>query len=166
MAKKGEMKRLALSGLIVACVTSAAGAAPPPAPPAYVYEAGQLLAASPAPSDVERLRTLFSNDVQVFENGESVAEGRQAWLRLAETKIIHAQRRVIGHVEASAGYSKGGGDLLVVDEVDIVDRRGLPTTFLADPRLQTRAFLYQFGSDGLIRTVRITEAAGFWEQAR
>ena len=160
------MKLLASCALVFACVASAAAAAPPPAPPVYVYEAGRLLAAPSAPSNVDLLQPLFSNDVHIFENGEPVAEGRQAWLKFAETKIIHTQRRLIGHVEASAGYSKGGGELLVVDEIDTVDRRGLPATFIADPRLQTRAFLYQFGLDGLIRTVRITEAAGFWEQAR
>lgn len=152
--------------LVVAFLMAAAGgasAAPPPPPPGYVYSASRVLSGVIAPTEVTALAPRFSKDVKVYENGDLVADGETAWLSLAQRKLATPQRRVIGLAQSSGGYSKGGGDLLVIDVVDTVDRTSLPSSSIVDPRLTTRSFLYQFDADGLIHVVRIASAGGFWE---
>ena len=102
------------------------------------------------------MSALFAGDVKVFENGRLVADGVSAWIKLEKMEIGRLQRRVIG-------FSEGGGDLLLVDMIDTVDRTNLPPTFIADPRWKTRATLYQFGPDHLIHLVRLSAVEGIWE---
>lgn len=157
------MKRCLLVVALLATAAGGARAAPPPPPPGYVYSASRALSGVMTPTEVAALAPRFSQDVKVYENGALVADGEVAWLSLAQRELATPQRRVIGLAQSSAGYSKNGGDLLVVDVVDSVDRTNLPSSAIADPRLTTRSFLYQFGSDGLIQVVRIASAGGFWE---
>ena len=166
MPSTAQVRRMKRYLLVVAFLAAAAGgarAAPPPPPPGYVYSASRVLAGAMAPTEIAALAPRFSKDVKVYENGDLVADGEAAWLSLARRKLAAPQRRVIGLAQSSGGYSKDGGELLVVDVVDSVDRAALPPGSIADPRLTTRSFLYQFGADGLIHVVRIARAGGFWE---
>lgn len=137
-------------------------AAPPPAPPEYVFEATKILAASGS-QDAARVAPLFADDVKAYRNGGLVAAGKAAWLTLRAAKAAHFNGDVAGLSQGWASSGQGGGDLLVIDTYDSVDRTDLPPHFLADPRVVTRSTLYQFGQDGLIHAVRIAEVAGFLE---
>ena len=114
-------------------------------------------------ADLELCAAMFAEDVKIYENGNIIATGRTAWLSFARRQLATSQRRVIGYAESSSGYSDGGGELLVIDDIDTVDRASLPPNFLADPRVAARSFLFEFGQDGLIHTVRISKAGGFWQ---
>jgi hypothetical protein len=128
-------------------------------------DASKILA-SPAGFDPAKIAPLFAQDVKVFRNGKLIAEGKPAWLSLRGSHGGHYNGRVIAFSQASAGYSEDGGDLLVIDTYDTVDRTNLPPTFLADPRMASRSTLYQFGRDGLIHTVQIAEVAGFMQAGK
>ncbi|HEX4736248.1 MAG TPA: hypothetical protein VH331_01675 [Allosphingosinicella sp.] len=136
-------------------------AAPPPPPPSYVSDASRVLT-SPT-LDGPKVGSLFADDVKVYRNGKLIADGKIAWLKLRQAEVGHYYGRVLGYSRSYGGYSEGGGDLLVFDTYDTVDRRNLPPTFIADARPATRSTLYQFGSDRLIHNVRIAEVAGFLE---
>jgi hypothetical protein len=143
-------------------MASSAAASPPPPPPIYVMDAAKILA-SPAALDRTKIEPLFADDVKVYRNGKLIADGRAAWLKLRSAEAERYDGRVLGYSESYGGYSEGGGDLLVLDTYDTIDRKNLPPTFIADPRPATRSTLYQFGSDRLIHNVRIAEVAGFLE---
>jgi hypothetical protein len=148
-----------LSALVLTLVlTPSAIAAPPPAPQEFVYNARRLLT-TPTGIDVQTVARLFANDVVVFENGKTIATGKDAWLKLLASSMQNRSRRVVLH-------SQGYGDLLIVDTYDTVDRTNLPPNFLADPRPAARSILYQFGADELIHIVRISSTAGFWAAQR
>ncbi|MDB5692081.1 MAG: hypothetical protein JWO81_1144 [Alphaproteobacteria bacterium] len=151
-----------LPSILALAVASTADAAPPPAPPQYVYDASKILA-SPVIQDVAKIAPLFADDVKVYRNGRLAADGKTAWLRLRASESARYNGRVLGYSEGSAGSGDGEGDLLVIDTYDTVDRRNLPPTFIADSRMATRSTLYQFGNDRLIHAVRIAEVAGFLE---
>ena len=144
--------------LVTLGLPSFAHAAPPPAPPAYVYDARKALTAT-ANSNAAALALLFSDDVAVSENGKPIATGKDAWLKLLIADMQNRSRRVVL-------YNEGAGDLLIVDAYDTVDRTSLPSNFIADPRMAVRSTLYQFGADHLIHVVRISSAAGFWSVPR
>ena len=139
-------------------LTSSSIAAPPPAPPEYIYEASKILASPPA-GDVAKIAPLFADDVKVYRNGLLIADGKAAWLRLRADEGARYSGRIIA-------FSEGRADLLVIDTYDTVDRRNLPPTFLADPRPASRSTLYQFGNDQLIHAARISEVAGILEPGK
>ena len=134
-------------------------ASPPPPPPQYVWDAAKVLVAQ-TNADPVQLALLFADDLTAFQNGKIVATGKAAWLKWRADS--HPGGRVLGFSESFGGYSEGGGELLVVDTFDTVDRSNLPPGFLADPRAATRSTLYQFGTDHLIHFVRISRVGGFW----
>jgi hypothetical protein len=142
-------------------IASSVAASPPPPPPEYVYEAANVLT-RPAAEDPPMFTRLFAEDMSAFQNGKIVAKGKAAWLKWHAVMMARYDGRVLGYSESSAGSSDGGGDLLVVDTFDTVDRSDLPPQFVADPRMATRSTLYQFGSDHLIHVVRISRVGGFW----
>ena len=147
--------------LLALTIASSAIAAPPPAPPEYVFEASKILA-SPAAQDAARLAPLFAVDVRAYRNGKLIADGKTAWLGLRASEAARYSPHILGFSDGWAADG-GSGDLLVLDTYDTVDRRNLPPTFIADPRMATRSTLYQFGGDRLIHAVRIAEVAGFLE---
>lgn len=157
------MKRLL--SILALTIASPAIASPPPPPPVPVMDASNILA-SPAGFDPARIAPLFAADVKAYRNGKLVADGKPAWLSLRGTQAGHYNGRVIAFSQSSAGYSEDGGDLLVIDTYDTVDRTNLPPHSLADPRMASRSTLYQFGRDGLIHTVRIAEVAGFMQAGK
>ena len=136
-------------------------AAPPPPPPEYIWQAAKVLTAEKPPG-ASSYAPLFADDVVTLENGKTVADGKAAWLATWSKGSSRYDGHIIGYSESSAGYSEGGGEILVVDTFDTVDRTGLPPTFLADPRMATRSTLYQFGPDHLVHYVRIAKTGGFW----
>jgi hypothetical protein len=148
------MRYLSAVAFLAALAASSARASPPPPPPGYVFDAERILA-SPGNGDLGRIAALFADDVAAYENGEPVARGKTAWLRLRASAVMHSDGRVIG-------YSEGGNDLLVVDTYDSVDRTKLPPSAIADPRMATRSILYRFGPDHLIHVVRIFRVESFW----
>ena len=145
--------------ILALMLASSAVAAPPPPPPSYVSDASKILTSPNL--EVGKIASLFADDVKVYRNGKLIADGRPAWLKLRSAEAERYNGRVLGYSESYGGYSEGGGDLLVFDTYDTVDRRNLPPTFIADPRPATRSTLYQFGDDRLIHNVRIAEVAGF-----
>lgn len=144
--------------LMTLALLPGAHAAPPPGPPAYVNGARKALTA-PSGIDAAALAPLFSDDVAVFENGKTIATGKSEWLKLLIVVLQNKSRRVVL-------YNEGAGDLLIIDTYDAVDRTGLAPTFIADPRMEARSTLYQFGPDHLIHAVRISSATGFWAAPR
>ena len=62
----------------------------------------------------------------------------------------------------SEGVDAKGASLMIVDQFDMVDRSNLPPDFLADPRFETRATLYEFGADHKIRAIPMLVGTGFW----
>jgi hypothetical protein len=139
-------------------LASPAIAAPPPAPPEYIYDASKILASHSA-HDVTKMAPLFADDVKAYRNGQLIADGKGAWLKLRADEAARYNGRVIA-------FSQGRDDLLVVDTYETVDRRNLPPTFLADPRPAARSTLYEFGKDQLIHAVRISEVAGILEAGK
>lgn len=113
-------------------------------------EAAAILLAAPDTSQTD-FAPLFADDVVAYLNGDTIARGKPAWLALHREQIGKFHRRVRGYSAA--------GELLIVDEVD--PAFDIPTAH-ADPRWTTRATLYQFGPDHLIRAVRIVQANGFF----
>jgi hypothetical protein len=151
--------RLALSiALIALACPVIAAVSPPPPPPEYVWNAGKLLT-TPGVRNASALAPLFADDVMAFQNGKLIAKGKEAWLKWM---AVAPGARVLGFSESSAGYGDAGGELLIVDTFDTVDRTNLPRGFVADPRMASRPTLYQFGADHLIHFVRISRTAGFW----
>ena len=71
-------------------------------------------------------------------------------------------RNSLGGVLAYSPDWRENGSLMIVDEYDIVDRSNLPPDFLADPRMTSRATLYQFGADHKIHVIRTIVGGGFW----
>ena len=51
---------------------------------------------------------------------------------------------------------------MIVDQFDTVDRSSLPPDFVADPRFETRATLYEFGADHKIHAIRTLVGTAFW----
>jgi hypothetical protein len=141
-------------------IASAALASPPPPPPEYIWADAKVLIA-PTGSENAKLASLFADDVTAFQNGAVVAKGRTAWLKW-RAKVWSGSDRVLGFSESSAASSDSGGDVMVVDTFDTVDRANLTPGFVADPRWATRSTLYQFGPDHLIHFVRISRIGGFW----
>lgn len=136
-------------------------AAPPPPPPAYVEDVRALVTAPMKADSVTRLAEYIADDVRWYDNGKLLAAGKAGWLRVQPSAKV-APARVIGFSE---GW-QDGGNLLVVDEYDTVDRSNLPPNFLADPRMVTRATLYQFGSDRRVHVIRTLVGGSFWIQPR
>lgn len=144
-------------------LATAPAAAPPPPPQQYVDEATQILVGQ-ANQEPSGFASLFADDVTAFENGRLVANGKRAWLKWHASSAAH-DSVILGYSESSAGYGSAGGDLLVLDTFDTVDRAKLPTGFVADTRAASRSTLYQFGPDHLIHVVRMELTAGFWRSS-
>lgn len=157
------MKRF-LSVLALA-MASPAVASPPPPPPVYVMEASNILA-TPAALDQARIAPLFAEDVKAYRNGQLVADGKAAWLRLRASESDRYHGRVIAFSQGFGGYNEEGRDLLVIDTYDKVDRTKLPRGMIVDPLMAARSTLYQFGRDQLIHAVRISEVAGILQAGK
>ncbi|HEY0311972.1 MAG TPA: hypothetical protein VGC56_05700 [Allosphingosinicella sp.] len=138
-----------------------AQAAPPPAPPAYVEDVRALVTGPMNTESVARLAPYIADDVRWYDNGKLLAAGKTEWLRVQSSAKV-SPGRVIGFSE---GW-QDGGNLLVVDEYDTVDRSDLPPNFLADPRMVTRATLYQFGSDRRVHVIRTLVGGSLWIKPR
>ena len=136
-------------------------AAPPPPPPEYIWQATKVLTAEKPPA-AANYAPLFADDVVTLEDGKTIADGKAARLAAWSKGSSRYNGHIIRYSESSAGDSEGGGEILVVDTFDTVDRTGLRPTFLADPRMATRSTLYQFGPDHLVHYVRIAKTDGFW----
>lgn len=132
------MRRLITSLLLMSAAPLAAS--PPPPPPAFVVEAGEVLR-KPAQADAARIAPFFAADVTVVENGKIVAKGKTAWLVWWTAAMKHYEGRTLGSSEGWSRDVAGGGELMVIDTFDDLDRSTLPPKFLVDPRLKTRTAL-------------------------
>ena len=148
-----------------ALIAAPALASTPPPPPSYVWDASEILITSRGMSDATVSR-LFSDQVVVRENGETVATGKTSWLKWRSTNMSSDNSRLIGYSESSAGYKGGFGEVLIVDTFDTVNRSKLPSSFVVDPRMATRTTLYRFGADHLIHAVDVSIVGGFWMTTR
>ena len=148
-----------LVAILAAVAFSApAVASPPPPPPEYVTHATGILTGDWDVVQRPEFAALFSNDVVAYVDGKKNITGKTAWLALERETTEKFHRRVEGYAQASLPSPGDGGDLLILDEVDPIRPYG-------DPRWSTRSILYQFGRDGLIHTVRITQVHGYLEPA-
>jgi hypothetical protein len=136
---------------------TAAGAAPPPPPPSYVVEVARLLTAQAGPGTVTQLSNFVADDVREYVNDRLVADGKSSWMRSWATVPTS-----LGRVLAYSPDWRDSGSLMIVDEYDTVDRSNLPPHFMADPRMTSRATLYQFGADHKIHVIRTIVGGGFW----
>ena len=150
------MRRVAIMAAVG--FSTAAIASPPPPPPEYVTHATQILTGHWDVTPRPEFAALFGNDVVAYVDGTKSITGKTAWLALERETAEKFHRRVEGYARSSLPSAGDGGDLLVLDEIDPVRPYG-------DPRWSTRSILYQFGRDGLIHTVRITQVHGFLEPA-
>ena len=149
--------------LLVSLALAAPAAASPPPPPAeFVMKSAGILAADVDAASIDRWSALFADDVVASVNGTLLVRGKADWVALARARIGKVRRRLAGYTMASMPSEGTSGELLVVDEVDPVPPAD--PHFIADPRWSTRATLYGFGADGLIHTVRILEAKGFFQR--
>ena len=147
-------------GLALILAAPAFGSAPPP-PPAFVAEAGEALAGHR--EDMAKAARFFADDVVVTENGRPIARGKAAWLAWRAADPGARSGRTLGYSGSwPRPGSDGGGELLVVETFDTVDRSALPPHFLADPRMASRSILYTFGTDHLIHIVAMQRAESFW----
>lgn len=134
-----------------------AAAAPPPPPPTYVMDVAHLLTGEEGPDTVTQLSKFVADDVREYLNDKLVANGKPDWLH-----GWGEAHRGLGRV---LGYSpdwRDNGTLMIADEYDTVDRSKLPPNFIADPRMTSRATLYQFGADHKIHAIRTLLGGGFW----
>lgn len=138
--------------------SAAAVASPPPPPPEYVTHATGILTGDWAVVQRPEFAALFGNDVVAYVDGKKSITGKTAWLALERETTEKFHRRVEGYVRSSVPMAGDGGDLLILDEIDPIRPYG-------DPRWSTRSILYEFGRDGLIHAVRITQVHGFLEPA-
>ena len=79
------MTKLTAPLMLAMVLAVPARAAPPPAPPEYVFTASQLLTKT-SPTPVAEVMALFAEDVRVFESGEEVAGGRDSLARLEQAR--------------------------------------------------------------------------------
>lgn len=138
--------------------STAAIASPPPPPPNFVTHATEILVGDWDATQRPDFAALFGNDVVAYVDGKKSITGKTAWLALERETTEKFHRRVEGYARSSLPSTGDGGDLLIVDEIDPIRPYG-------DLRWSTRSILYQFGRDGLIHIVRITEVHGFLEPA-
>lgn len=141
---------------LIAIAVSAMASVPPP-PPSYVDQAARVIL-SPT-TDETSIQGLFSADVVVQENGKTVARGARAWNEWRRGNASPNRPQVLGYTESSTSEP---GSLLVIETVDTVRRDDLPRTAIADPRMQTRATLYQFGDDRKIHSILISAVKGLF----
>jgi hypothetical protein len=150
------MRLVAIMAAVV--LPTAAVASPPPPPPEYVTHATEILTSDWNAAQRPEFAALFGNDVVAYVDGKRSIIGKIAWLALERETNEKFHRRVEGFARSSLPSAGDSGDLLILDEIDPIRPYG-------DPRWSTRSILYQFGRDGLIHTVRITEVHGFLEPA-
>jgi hypothetical protein len=155
-----SLARLALFASTIALAAAPltrALAAPPPPPPSYVMDVAHLLTAKEDAGTITQLAGFVADDVRDYVNDEIVADGKTVWMR-----EWAAARRSPGRVLAYSPDWRDNGSLMIVDEYDTVDRSDLPLNFIADPRMTSRATLYQFGPDHKIHAIRTIVGGGFW----
>lgn len=136
---------------------TSARAAPPPPPPSYVMDVAHLLTRQESAGTIAQLSGFVAGDVREYVNDKLVARGKADWARYWATAHISA-----GRVLALSPDWRDSGSLMIVDEYDTVDRSNLPPNFVADPRMTSRATLYQFGPDHKIHVIRTIVGGGFW----
>jgi len=118
-------------------------------------DVAKLLTANEGASVLTQLANYVADDVRVYVNSKLAADGKADWMRqLAKSRM--------GRLLAFSEGWKDGGTLMIVDEYDAADRSNLPPTFVTDPRPETRAALYQFGTDHKIHAIHTVIATGFW----
>ncbi|WP_395396141.1 nuclear transport factor 2 family protein (plasmid) [Novosphingobium sp. BL-8A] len=89
-------------------ITIHAQVPPPPSLPGQA-ELGARLVAAIETKDVEAYAELLSDDIQVFEDGEQVADGKEEWLRTFGKKL--AAEGV--SFKVTSGYSSTGRLLFI-----------------------------------------------------
>ena len=134
-----------------------AQAAPPPPPPSWVMDVAHLLTGQESAGTIPELSDFVADDVRAYVNDELVADGKANWSRYWATAGI-TPGRVLGY---SPDW-RDNGSLMIADEYDTVDRSKLPPNFIADPRMTSRATLFQFGPDHKIHAIRTLIGGGFW----
>ena len=149
-----------LLSCLLAVVATPIMASPPPSPPAFVVEAGEVLR-DPASADANRVARFFADDVIASENGTVVARGKADWLAWRTAAMAHYEGRTLGYAEGWRRDIVSGGELMVVDTFDDLDRSKLSPTFIVDPRPKTRTTLYRFASDHLIHAVEMVRVESF-----
>lgn len=158
--RMARFERLASVGCFIGLAItplSGAMAAPPPPPPSYVMDVANLLTHQEDATTTSKLSDYIADDVRTFVNDRLVTRGKADWLRYSASA-----RPNMGRVLAFSADWRDDGSLMIVDEYDMVDRSKLPPHFLADPRMTSRATLYQFGPDQKIHAVRTLIGGGFW----
>ena len=142
--------------VLAAAPLMGARAAPPPPPPSYVMDVAHLLTNEGA-GTITQLSNFIAEDVREYLNDKLVANGKADWAR-----YWAPARSSVGRVLAYSPDWRENGSLMIVDEYDTVDRSNLPANFVADPRMTSRATLYQFGADHKIHAIRTIVGGGFW----
>jgi hypothetical protein len=152
-----RIRVLTIAFALATMPAAGAWAAPPPPPPSYVMDVAHLLTGEEGPDTITQLSSFIADDVRDYVNDELVADGKAAWLR-----NWSPARRSLGRVLAYSPDWRENGTLMIADEYDTVDRSNLPSNFVADPRMTSRATLYQFGPDHKIHVIRTVLGGGFW----
>jgi hypothetical protein len=105
---------------------------------------------------ITQLSGFVAEDVREYLNDKLVAEGKESWVR------HWTETRVSGYVLAYSPDWRDNGSLMIVDQYDTVERWTLPPNSIADPRMISRATLFQFGRDNKIHVIRTILGGGSW----
>jgi len=105
---------------------------------------------------IRQLSSYVAEDVREYLNDKLVADGKASWVQ------HWTKTRVSGHVLAYSPDWRDNGSLMIVDQYDTVERWSLPPNSIADPRMISRATLFQFGPDRKIHVIRTILGGGFW----
>jgi hypothetical protein len=120
-------------------------------------DVAHLLAGEESSATIPQLSSFIGDDVREYVNDRLVATGKADWTRSWAAAPISR-----GRVLAYSPDWRNSGSLMIVDEYDTVDRSNLPPNFIADPRMTSRATLFQFGADHEIHVIRTILGGGFW----